>query len=96
MVPINVNCATLRLDNPLKKNKIICQLCSKSGHDIKACRINNINNQNKLSVICQWCDEPGHSATNCWKKQNEQRNIVTKTKTVCQFCNNFEHVAKDC
>jgi len=42
-------------------------------------------------------DKPGHSATKCWKKQNEQRNIENKTKTVvCQLCNNFGHVAKDC
>jgi len=80
----------------VQENKIICQLCSKSGHNAKACRINNMNNQIKPSVICQWCDKPGHLATNCWKKQNEQRNIENKTKTVCQLCNNFGHVAKDC
>jgi len=77
-------------------NNIICQLCSKSGHNAKACRMNNTNNQNKPSVICQWCDKQGHSANNCWKKQNEQRSVESKPKIVCQICNNFGHSAKDC
>jgi len=81
--------------NVLQRNNIICQLCSKSGHNVKACRTNNVNNQNKSSVICQWCDKQGQSASNCWKKQNEQRSVESKAKIICQICNNFGHSARD-
>jgi len=38
-----------------------------------------------------------HSTNNCWKKQNEQcNNSESKAKIVCQICNNFEYVTKDC
>ncbi|KYQ60105.1 hypothetical protein ALC60_00849 [Trachymyrmex zeteki] len=91
---------THRSVNVIQGNNIICQLCSKSGHNAKFCKTNsnntNNNNQNKPSVIYQWCDKPGHSANNCWKKQNDQRNSGNKEKTVCQICNNFGHIAKDC
>jgi len=80
--------------NVLQSNNITCQLCSKSGHNTKACRTSNVNNHNKPSVICQWCDK--HSTSNCWKKQNEQRSVESKAKIVCQICNNFGHNAKDC
>jgi len=81
--------------NVLQSNNIICQLCSKSGHNAKACRTSNVNNQNKSSVICQWYDKQGHSASNCWKKQNEQCSVESKAKIICQICNNFGHSARD-
>ncbi|KYN50254.1 Zinc finger CCHC domain-containing protein 13, partial [Cyphomyrmex costatus] len=73
-----------------------CQLCSKSGHNAKTCRISNNLSQNKNSITYQWCDKSGHLASNCWKKQNSERDSDNKTKIVCQMCNNFGHIARNC
>ncbi|KAL6258348.1 hypothetical protein P5V15_010296 [Pogonomyrmex californicus] len=82
-----------RLINVIRKKTVICQLCSKSGHDAKACRNGN---SSKPPLICQWCDRQGHSVNNCWKKQNEQHIIGDKPRIICQNCNNLGHTAKDC
>lgn len=75
-------------------SRITCFACNKTGHYSRDCMDKSGNNNQTVSSTtksqytdCAYCHRKGHSVTNCFKRQNDEKNKSNLTENISKRVN---------
>ena len=64
----------------IRKKKMVCQCCGKSGHNSRTCTIQKkvIQKKRKRLYLCSYCQDKAHNVRTCPKKKGKKEREGTK------------------